>query len=171
MRHKIVNLAPKETKLSPRELAVTFSDQERSYASDATVYRYLKARDLITSPEVAAAELSIENERIKVAKARETAASEAAAVKQAPNIKINSANLIRVVSQSRYCDAASFLRYNCHRTPKSGDAPNDTTLDADVCGLPGSADMPLLLEVNYCCGTAQKNDTFPYRIKAYLVCE
>jgi hypothetical protein len=109
VRHKIVNLAPKETKLSPRELAVTFSDQERSYASDATVYRVLKASDLIASPEVAAAELSIENERVKVAKARETATSEAAAVKQASNIKINSANLIRVVGQSRYCDAASFF--------------------------------------------------------------
>lgn len=133
--------------------------------------------------EVTAAELSLENERVKVAKARETAAghlkkaaedtaaAEAAAVKQAPNIKINSANLIRVIGQSRYCDATSFLRYNCHRTSKCGDAPNDTTLDADVCGLPGSADLPLLLEVNYSCGTVQKNETFPYGTKAYLVCE
>ena len=42
--------ALKETELSPRELAVTFTDQERYFVSESTVYRVLKAHDLITSP-------------------------------------------------------------------------------------------------------------------------
>lgn len=39
-----------ETELSPRELAVTFTDQGRYFVSESTVYRVLKAQDLITSP-------------------------------------------------------------------------------------------------------------------------
>ena len=39
-----------ETELSPRELAETFTDQERCFASKSTVYRVPKAHDLITSP-------------------------------------------------------------------------------------------------------------------------
>ena len=50
VKHKVVNLALKETELSPRELAVTFTDQERYFVSESTVYRTLKAHDLITSP-------------------------------------------------------------------------------------------------------------------------
>lgn len=40
----------KETELSPRELAVTFTDTESYFVSEASVYRVLKAHDLITSP-------------------------------------------------------------------------------------------------------------------------
>ena len=36
--------------LSPRELAVRFTDEKRYFVSEATVYRLLKAHDLITSP-------------------------------------------------------------------------------------------------------------------------
>lgn len=50
VRRKIVKLALKETDLSPRELAVTFTDKESYFVSEASVYRVLKARDLITSP-------------------------------------------------------------------------------------------------------------------------
>jgi putative transposase len=39
-----------ETELSPRELAVTFTDTESYFVSEASVYRVLKAHDLITSP-------------------------------------------------------------------------------------------------------------------------
>ncbi len=39
-----------ETELSPRELAVTFTDQERYFVSESTVYHVLNAHDLITSP-------------------------------------------------------------------------------------------------------------------------
>lgn len=38
------------TELSPRELAVRFTDEKRHFVSEATVYRPLKAHDLITSP-------------------------------------------------------------------------------------------------------------------------
>ena len=38
------------SELSPRELAVRFTDEKRYFVSEATVYRLLKAHDLITSP-------------------------------------------------------------------------------------------------------------------------
>jgi len=50
VKRKVVDLALQETELSPRELAVTFTDQERYFVSESTVYRVLKAHDLITSP-------------------------------------------------------------------------------------------------------------------------
>ena len=50
VRRKVIKLALKETELSPRELAVTFTDKESYFVSEASVYRGLKARDLITSP-------------------------------------------------------------------------------------------------------------------------
>jgi len=36
--------------LSPRELAVRFTDTEEYFVSEASVYRLLKSLDLITSP-------------------------------------------------------------------------------------------------------------------------
>jgi transposase-like protein len=50
VKRKVVDFALKETELSPSELAVTFTDQERYVVSESTVYRVLKAHDLITSP-------------------------------------------------------------------------------------------------------------------------
>ena len=49
VRRKVVKLALQETELSPRELAVTFTDQEGYFVSEASTYRILKAHDLITS--------------------------------------------------------------------------------------------------------------------------
>ena len=46
----IVNLALEEPDLSPRELAVNFTDTKGSFVSEATVYRLLKEHGLITSP-------------------------------------------------------------------------------------------------------------------------
>jgi len=46
----VIDLALAEPELSPRELAVTFTEQRRYFLSEATVYRLLKAHDLITSP-------------------------------------------------------------------------------------------------------------------------
>jgi transposase InsO family protein len=50
IRGRIVRLALEQPELSPRELAVRFSDTERYFVSEASVYRILKAHDLITSP-------------------------------------------------------------------------------------------------------------------------
>jgi putative transposase len=50
VRDKIVDLALEEPELSPRELAVKFTDTQSYFVSEASVYRLLKARDLITSP-------------------------------------------------------------------------------------------------------------------------
>ena len=49
-REAIVNLALEEPERSPRELAVRYTDDQRYFVSESTVYRLLKAHDLITSP-------------------------------------------------------------------------------------------------------------------------
>jgi putative transposase len=49
-RIAIIDLALAEPELSPRELAVRFTERERYFVSEASVYRLLKAHDLITSP-------------------------------------------------------------------------------------------------------------------------
>ena len=50
VRADIVDLALEETELSSRELAVRFTDTRDYFVSEASVYRLLKAHDLITSP-------------------------------------------------------------------------------------------------------------------------
>ena len=50
VRDQIVALALDQSELSPRELAVRFSDTQGYFVSEASVYRLLKAHDLITSP-------------------------------------------------------------------------------------------------------------------------
>jgi transposase InsO family protein len=50
VRRQIVDLALDEPELSPRELAVTFTDTKGYFVSEASVYRLLKVHDLITSP-------------------------------------------------------------------------------------------------------------------------
>jgi len=47
---QIIEMALDQSELSPRELAVRFTDEQRYFVSEATVYRLLKAHDLITSP-------------------------------------------------------------------------------------------------------------------------
>ncbi|OYU37909.1 MAG: IS3 family transposase [Pseudorhodobacter sp. PARRP1] len=50
VRDQILNLALEDPELSPRELAVKFTDTEKYFVSEASVYRLLKSHDLITSP-------------------------------------------------------------------------------------------------------------------------
>ena len=50
IRERIVQLALDEPELSPRELATRFTDTEGYFVSESSVYRLLKAHDLITSP-------------------------------------------------------------------------------------------------------------------------
>src|SRR5471030_802644 len=50
VRRQIINLALEVPELSPRELAVRFTDEKQYFVSEASVYRLLKAHDLITSP-------------------------------------------------------------------------------------------------------------------------
>ena len=50
VRQQIVELAVDEPELSSRELAVRFTDTKGYFVSEASVYRVLKAHDLITSP-------------------------------------------------------------------------------------------------------------------------
>ena len=50
VRKQIIDLALDESELSPRELAVRFTDTQRYFVSESSVYRLLKVHDLITSP-------------------------------------------------------------------------------------------------------------------------
>ncbi len=50
IRDRIIALALNHAGLSPRERAVKFTDTESYFVSEASVYRLLKAHDLITSP-------------------------------------------------------------------------------------------------------------------------
>jgi putative transposase len=50
IRSQIVDLALETPELSPRELAVRFTDEKKYFVSEASVYRLLKAQHLITSP-------------------------------------------------------------------------------------------------------------------------
>lgn len=46
----LIDFALRETDLSPREFAVRYTDEQSYFVSESTVYRLLKAQDLITSP-------------------------------------------------------------------------------------------------------------------------
>jgi transposase-like protein len=50
IRKEVVDLALERTELSSRELACHFTDERRYFLSESSVYRILKAYDLITSP-------------------------------------------------------------------------------------------------------------------------
>src|SRR6201989_2191476 len=50
IRERIVQLALDEPELSPRDMATRFTDAQRYFVSESSVYRLLKAHDLITSP-------------------------------------------------------------------------------------------------------------------------
>jgi RNA-directed DNA polymerase len=50
VRGQIIDLALDVPELSPRELALRFTDERKYFVSEASVYRLLKANDLITSP-------------------------------------------------------------------------------------------------------------------------
>ena len=50
VRSRVLDMALDQPELSPRELAVTFTDECSYFISEASVYRLLKAHDLITSP-------------------------------------------------------------------------------------------------------------------------
>jgi transposase InsO family protein len=50
IRGAIKDLALGETELSPRELAVKFTEEKRYFVSESSVYRVLKSYDLSTSP-------------------------------------------------------------------------------------------------------------------------
>ena len=50
VRSEIIKMALERPELSPRELAVTFTDERQYFVSEASVYRLLRARGLITSP-------------------------------------------------------------------------------------------------------------------------
>jgi len=50
VRADVIDLALKKTELSARELACHLTDERRYFLSESSVYRILKAADLITSP-------------------------------------------------------------------------------------------------------------------------
>jgi len=50
VRGQVLDMALEQPELSPRELAVSFTDSKAQFISEASVYRLLKAAGLITSP-------------------------------------------------------------------------------------------------------------------------
>jgi len=50
VRKAMLEMALARPELSPRELAVTFTDERNYFVSEASVYRLLRSHDLITSP-------------------------------------------------------------------------------------------------------------------------
>jgi len=50
VRGEVIDMALDRPELSPREVAVTFTDERSYFVSEASVYRLLKAQGLITSP-------------------------------------------------------------------------------------------------------------------------
>jgi transposase-like protein len=50
VRDRIIAKALEAPELSPREVAVAFTDIEKTFVSEASVYRILKAEGLVTSP-------------------------------------------------------------------------------------------------------------------------
>jgi transposase InsO family protein len=50
VRGQVIELALERPELSPRELAVTFTDEKVQFISEASVYRLLRANGLLTSP-------------------------------------------------------------------------------------------------------------------------
>ncbi len=50
VQQQVLDLALERTDLSPRELACHYTDEKRYFVSESSVYRILKAADLITSP-------------------------------------------------------------------------------------------------------------------------
>jgi len=50
VRENVIQLALDEPRLSPRELAIRFTDTRSYFVSEASVYRLLKTRQLIASP-------------------------------------------------------------------------------------------------------------------------
>ena len=50
VREAMLDMALERSELSPRELAVTFTDERSYFVSEASVYRLLRSHDLITSP-------------------------------------------------------------------------------------------------------------------------
>ena len=53
VRGQLIELALEQPELSPRELAVTFTDERAYFVSEASVYRLLRSHGLITSPAFA----------------------------------------------------------------------------------------------------------------------
>ena len=50
VRQQVIELALEQPELSSRELAVTFTDARGYFISEASVYRLLKAQDLMGTP-------------------------------------------------------------------------------------------------------------------------
>jgi putative transposase len=50
IQDEVLDMALEQTDLSPRELACRYTDEERYFVSESSVYRILKDADLITSP-------------------------------------------------------------------------------------------------------------------------
>ena len=51
-RDDLIEFALEHEALTTRELAVKYTDEKRYFVSESSAYRFLKAADLITAPEL-----------------------------------------------------------------------------------------------------------------------
>ena len=116
--------------------------------------------------KIANVEKSIAAARLKTAQDL-TSAEAAERLRKIPSIIINAGQIYQISETIRRCDATAFLRYTCHRT---ADCPS-FDVDEKICGVPAVNNQPMLLEVNYSCGTQQRTNVFPYGSKAYITCK
>ena len=84
-----------------------------------------------------------------------------------PNIKVNLGSIEVTKEPVRRCEATDFLRYTCHRTHSCP----AFIVDNKLCPLPGGEDEPMVLKVNFSCGTQIRNQTIPVGQTAYISCK
>ncbi|WP_136439276.1 hypothetical protein [Pacificoceanicola onchidii] len=84
-----------------------------------------------------------------------------------PTIVINMGTIASARYPDKFCNATPFLQYKCHALK---DCP-EFTVDGDICPLPGGETEPMVLTVNYSCGTSQRDLTFPVGAKAWISCK
>lgn len=97
------------------------------------------------------------------------------AARRFPDIVVNSAYIFRVHDNDVLCDATNFLRYQCHQGGPAGESlPHscsfDVTAESRICLLPADRDEPMMLEVQFSCGTDQRDNLFRFGEAATITC-
>lgn len=119
------------------------------------------------------AELELSKVQKAIAENRRDAAKAAAEAEEAnrsiglPNIEVHAGSIEVARDPQRRCFATDFLRYTCHKTHS---CPT-FTVDGKLCPLPGGEDEPMVLKVNFSCGTQIRNQTIPVGQIAYISCK
>lgn len=116
--------------------------------------------------KLAAQQKTIAEHRRDAAKAQADAESNARLM-GLPNIEVHVGTIEVTKEPQRKCIATDFLRYTCHRTHSCP----PFAVDNKICALPGGEDEPMVLKVNFSCGTQVRDQTIPVGQMAYITCK